>query len=179
VSDGDAQTLPAISVGRRTRDGRHLNVELNMTDQDALTLVFTCLTALNYDRHFRGELSALEMPTGLLRQALAYLEERLGTGETATVRVSFASYGLDFPDPSSCARTELPHEQAAYDSAPTSIASGDIEGSQSWRRIPRSRVPRAIADVVRAKHREGWSKSRIAREFRLNRRTVIRICSGQ
>jgi hypothetical protein len=148
-----------------------------MTDQDALALIFTCLRALDYDRHFRGELSDLEMPTGLLRQALAYLEERSGAGETAQVRAWFASHGLDLSDLSDCARTQLPTEQAAGDSAPTSIASGDIEDSQSWRRMPRSRIPRAIADVVRAKHREGWSKSQIAREFRLNRRTVIRICA--
>lgn len=31
-------------------------------------------------------------------------------------------------------------------------------------------------EIIRLFHAHGWSKSRIAREFRLNRRTVIRIC---
>jgi hypothetical protein len=148
-----------------------------MTDQDALALVFTCLTALAHHRHVLRDSTVPELPSGLVRQALAYLEERLGAGETAQVCAWFASYGLDFSDLSGCADTQLPAEQSARDSAPTSIALANIEGSGSWRRIPRSRVPRAIADVVRAKHREGWSKSQIAREFRLNRRTVIRICA--
>jgi hypothetical protein len=35
----------------------------------------------------------LKIPTGLLRQALAHIEERLGAAGTANVRASFASYG--------------------------------------------------------------------------------------
>jgi hypothetical protein len=44
-------------------------------------------------------------------------------------------------------------------------------------KAPANRIDGAPADVVHAKFAEGWPKARIAREFRLNRRTVIRICA--
>src|SRR5271154_4542024 len=44
--------------------------------------------------------------------------------------------------------------------------------------FPANRIDGPLADVVRAKFAEGWSKARIARELRLNRRTVIRICAS-
>jgi hypothetical protein len=44
-------------------------------------------------------------------------------------------------------------------------------------KIPANRVDGPLAEAVKAKFAEGWSKARIAREFRLNRRTVIRICT--
>jgi len=49
------------------------------------------------------------------------------------------------------------------------------------RKFPSNRVDGLLAEVVRAKFRAGWPKARIARELRLARRTVIRICaaSGQ
>jgi hypothetical protein len=37
-------------------------------------------------------------------------------------------------------------------------------------------VPQVIKAAVYEKFLQGWSKSKLAREFRLNRRTVIRIC---
>jgi hypothetical protein len=43
---------------------------------------------------------------------------------------------------------------------------------------PANRIAGPLSDAVIAKYNEGWSKSRIAREFRLNRRTVIRICGS-
>jgi DNA invertase Pin-like site-specific DNA recombinase len=42
---------------------------------------------------------------------------------------------------------------------------------------PPNRVDGALADLVRDKFAEGWPKARIAREFRMNRRTVARICT--
>jgi hypothetical protein len=42
---------------------------------------------------------------------------------------------------------------------------------------PANRVDGALADLVRDKFAEGWPKARIAREFRINRRTVARICT--
>jgi hypothetical protein len=142
-----------------------------MTDEDAVALVFTCLIALKHDHEARGDSSALKVPTGLLRQALEHIEERLGTEATAKVRADLASYGVDLSDLSGA---ESPAEQAPADSDST-----NVEGSQSSRRAPWNQVPVPIAEAVRAKHRGGWSKSRIAREFRLNRRTVIRICANQ
>jgi hypothetical protein len=140
-----------------------------MTDEDAVALVFTCLMALKFDRTFRCDLPLLQMPTGLLRQALARIEERLGTQATAKIRADLASYGVDLSDPSGA---ESPGEEASSDST-------SIEGPQSSRRTPWNLVPAPVAEAVRAKHQGGWSKSRIAREFRLNRRTVIRICANQ
>lgn len=51
-----------------------------------------------------------------------------------------------------------------------------VEGSASSRGHAWNHVPRAIEEAVRQRYQEGWSKSRIARELKLNRRTVIRIC---
>ena len=45
------------------------------------------------------------------------------------------------------------------------------------KRNPANRVDGALADLVRDKFADGWPKARIAREFRINRRTVARICS--
>jgi hypothetical protein len=42
---------------------------------------------------------------------------------------------------------------------------------------PANRVDGPLAEAVQAKYAEGWPKARIAREFRLNRRTVMRICA--
>jgi hypothetical protein len=42
---------------------------------------------------------------------------------------------------------------------------------------PANRVDGPLAEAVLAKYAEGWPKARIAREFRLNRRTVMRICA--
>jgi hypothetical protein len=39
-----------------------------------------------------------------------------------------------------------------------------------------SPVPPALKDAVYEEFRQGWSKSKLAREFQLNRRTIIRIC---
>lgn len=49
-------------------------------------------------------------------------------------------------------------------------------GSWSWRHWNYNRVPPAIEEAVRHKFDQGWSKSKLARAFRLNRRTIIRIC---
>ena len=52
-------------------------------------------------------------------------------------------------------------------------------GSWTWKGYSWNRVPPAIEEAVREPFADGWSKSRLAREFRLNRRTVIRICAAK
>lgn len=42
--------------------------------------------------------------------------------------------------------------------------------------LPANRVSQELANIVVEKFGAGWPKARIAREFRLNRRTVSRIC---
>jgi hypothetical protein len=49
-------------------------------------------------------------------------------------------------------------------------------GSWTWRKWNWNRVPPATEAAMYQDFKEGWTKSRLAREFRLNRRTVIRIC---
>src|SRR5580692_1705965 len=44
-------------------------------------------------------------------------------------------------------------------------------GSWTWRNWSYNRVPPAIEECVRERFGQGWSKSKLAREFRLNRRT--------
>jgi hypothetical protein len=60
--------------------------------------------------------------------------------------------------------------EAGFDLSDDHQSAGEPSGS---------RVPKVIAAAILAKFLEGWSKSRIAREFRLNRRTVIRICASR
>ncbi len=52
-------------------------------------------------------------------------------------------------------------------------------GSWTWRNWSYNRVPPAIEEAVRERFEQGWSKSKLAREFRLNRRTIIRICASK
>jgi hypothetical protein len=56
------------------------------------------------------------------------------------------------------------------------------QGTRGYYRIPTkspaNRIDGPLAEAVRAKFAVGWPKARIAREFRLNRRTVIRICAS-
>jgi DNA invertase Pin-like site-specific DNA recombinase len=42
---------------------------------------------------------------------------------------------------------------------------------------PANRVDGELAEIVRRRFAEGWPKTRIAREFRMHRHTVARICS--
>jgi hypothetical protein len=142
-----------------------------MTDDDARKLVFACLMVLKYESHFRGESPALEIPTGLLRQALAHLEERLGVEGIANLRASFASYGLEFSDPSSS--TEGLAEPGLADADHAAEPTESSEKSPK----PANFIPRdgLLARCVRMLAAEGHSQARIARELRLNRRTVTRL----
>ena len=45
------------------------------------------------------------------------------------------------------------------------------------KKCPANRIDGIFAGIIQTKFAEGWPKARIAREFRLNRRTVARICS--
>lgn len=138
-----------------------------MTDEDACALVLTCQMALVFDREFRrGETPALKIPTGLLRQALTHLEERLGAGGIADIRARFASYGLDFSDLSSYASMELP---AGHATEPTEPGEDSLKPANF---IPRDGL---LARCVRMLAAESHSQARIARELRLNRRTVARL----
>ena len=59
--------------------------------------------------------------------------------------------------------------------------SSEVTAKRGYYRIPRkspaNRIEGPLAEMVRAKFAEGWPKARIARELRLARRTVIRICA--
>ena len=46
-----------------------------MTNKDAVAVISTSLEVLTY-RHFRGKHSTDGLPVGLIRQALALIEER-------------------------------------------------------------------------------------------------------
>ena len=135
---------------------------LNMDYQEAVALIAVSLEALIH-RHHVGPAEALTyMPVGLIKVALGQLDEC--GADTSAVRIDFAKAGFDLSEIANCAEiSEL--NRADHD--------------ESDRAPSTSRVPTAIAEAIVAKFHEGWSKSRIAREFRLNRRTVIRICAGR
>ena len=51
-------------------------------------------------------------------------------------------------------------------------------GSWTWRNWSYNQVPPAVEEAIRERFKQSWSKSKLAREFRLNRRTIIRICNS-
>jgi hypothetical protein len=72
-----------------------------------------------------------------------------------------------------CRRLPTADSQCAY---VTQVERADPTGSWTWRKWTYNRVPPVIEAAVYDKFKQGWSKSKLAREFRLNRRTIIRIC---
>lgn len=144
-----------------------------MTNEDALAVIFVSLETLVYRHYSPLTQGSSAMPIGLLREALALLDE-FDVG-TTFVRARFLEYGVDLSDISSdqreantplCADVEESNEEK------------NAGSSRSWRRTSWNKVPGPIRMAVLVKFEEGWTKSRIAREFRLNRRTVINICKG-
>lgn len=147
-----------------------------MTKEDAVALITVSLEALAHRRLCIRENTLKHMPVGPLTSALAQLEE--SGADTVVVRVDFKQAGFDLS--THYEREILSPAQRGLDSIgsgePDSLNAGtDTKGSGSSRG---SRVPPAIAEAVRVKFQQGWSKSQIAREFRLNRRTVILICAA-
>ena len=133
-----------------------------MEHQDAVALIAVSLEALIHRHRIGPEEALTYMPVGLLRAALDQLDER--GADTAELRAQFKEEGFDLSEMRHCPEIRERNFPAHNESngEPTT-----------------SRVPKVIAEAIRAKFHEGWSKSRIAREFRLNRRTVIRICAGR
>lgn len=68
-----------------------------------------------------------------------------------------------------------------FEPASNTGARGESIPRRGYYRVPKqhpaNKVRGLLAEAVRRCFVEGWSKSRIAREFRLNRRTVIRLCA--
>lgn len=139
-----------------------LETKLNMTQEDAVALIAVSLEALIHRRHVGPDEALTYMPVEMLGQALSHLDEC--GADTAAVRAEFAEAGFDL--------SEIPQFEVATEQ----ISLGPDEFTNEY---SGSRVPSVIAEAILAKFREGWSKSRIAREFRLNRRTVIRICAAR
>jgi DNA-binding NarL/FixJ family response regulator len=136
-----------------------------MTNEDAAAAIFVCLEILNYRRVY-SDRSPTALPVGLLRQALEHIEECLGREATVSIRARFAEYGLVFSDRSTCAGTELP---AGHVTEPTESGEERLK--------PANFIPRGglLARCVKVLVAEGHSQAQIARELRLNRRTVARL----
>jgi hypothetical protein len=135
---------------------------MNITHEDAVTLISVSIEALLHRRRV-GPGEALDyMPVGLLRMALVQLDN--GGADTSSVRAQLKDGGFDF--------SEIPY--CAQENETRSDEHSENDTAQQV-----SRVPAVIAAAILAKFQAGWSKSRIAREFRLNRRTIIRICAGR
>jgi hypothetical protein len=132
-----------------------------MTHEDAVAIIAVSLEVLTHRRICIPEQALPYMPVGLLRLALNQLDE--GGADTCAVRAQFTEEGFDLSEIPTCAEASE-HRSSDHD---------ESTGGPS-----KSKIPAAIREAILAKFREGWSKSRIAREFRLNRRTVIRICAG-
>jgi hypothetical protein len=120
------------------------------------------LEALIHRHHVGPDERLTFMPVGLLRVALDQLDE--GGTDTSVVRADFRKEGFDLSEIQQCAEINESNSSAHNESS----------GAPSV-----SKIPKVIAEAIVAKFHQGWSKSRIAREFRLNRRTIIRICAGR
>jgi hypothetical protein len=138
-----------------------MNRGLSMTHEDAVALVAVSLEAIIHRRHLPPAEGLRCMPVGLLRVALDQLDK--DGANSSAIRAEFMQEGFNLSAIPHCADAG---ERCNYDD------------NQSVGELTGSRVPNVIAAAILAKYHEGWSKSRIAREFRLNRRTVIRICAG-
>ena len=143
------------TLGKRGMERRQ-----NMDRQDAISLIAVSLEALIHRRHVGSQKSLTCMPMGLLRLALDQLDE--DGANTSAIRAQFMEQGFDL--------SGIQHDAEISE---RSSSAPD----ESICAAPISRVPTVIAEAIVAKYNEGWSKSRIAREFRLNRRTIIRICA--
>ena len=135
---------------------------LNMIHEDAVALVAVSLEALVHRRRLVPEEALTYMPIGLLSVALDQLDE--GGANTSAVRAEFMEAGFNL--------SVIPHSPEVGEHCYS-------DNNQSVGELSGSRVPKVIAAAILAKFEEGWSKSRISREFRLNRRTIIRICAGR
>jgi hypothetical protein len=134
-----------------------------VSTKDALSLVFVSLGVLSHYQDCRHMTEVPDLPLELLKMALAHFD-KIGAN-TASLRSEFKEFGVDFGLAPEITRESSNDSLAAVPDSPP--------------RSSRSRVPTPIEEAIRTKFIAGWSKSRIAREFRLNRRTVIRVCSGQ
>jgi hypothetical protein len=132
-----------------------------MDHQEAVALIAVGLEALIHRRRVGPDVALTYMPVGLLSMALDQLEQ--DGGDTSELRAQFKEKGFDLSEIPHC--TEISEHGFSDHSESTAEPSG-------------SRVPKVIANAILAKFQAGWSKSRIAREFQLNRRTIIRICAG-
>jgi DNA invertase Pin-like site-specific DNA recombinase len=92
-----------------------------------------------------------------------------------------------YPTYVSTAKVEQNTEHRPAESPSTGLTKDDAErdgqpqvndptGSWTWQGWNYNRVPPAIEEAVYEKFKQGSSKSKLARDFRLNRRTIIRIC---
>ena len=131
-----------------------------MERQDAVALIAVSLEALIHRRLVGPDEGLTYMPVGLLSVALDQLDE--DGADTSIVRADFKKEGFDLSEIQQCAEIGESNSSAPNESS----------GAPSV-----SKIPKVIAEAIVAKFHEGWSKSRIAREFRLNRRTIIRICA--
>jgi hypothetical protein len=155
-----------------------------MTNEDALALVFMSLNALTHRQTCLSERAAAELPVRIIQEAMARLEEA-GT-DTVYLREMFLIRGLDLSSPVHSEGATPGRSQGQHAAGSQSRQQPNAECNQDKAEMmgpqgesSRSRIPPVVEEAIRAKFQYGWSKSRIAREFRLNRRTVIRICAGK
>jgi hypothetical protein len=122
--------------------------------------------------------------------------EQRNTGISQTERVSKtlknmysqgADYSLVHPGYASTDEVEQNTVYGSPESVITRLTKADAQregqpqvkdatGSWTWRGWNYNRVPPAIEEAVYERFKQGWSKCKLAREFGLNRRTIIRIC---
>lgn len=155
-----------------------------MTDDDALALLFLSLDGLTHRRICRSGPAVADPPVGPIKEALAHLDER--GADTGTLREMFHRNGLDLSGapPAQDVTLRHPQDQKKVTSSGRQYPRAECNKVQEEKTTPsplsyRSKIPDVIAETIWAKFQARWSKSHIAREFRLNRRTVIRICAGR
>jgi hypothetical protein len=148
-----------------------------MTNEDALALIFVCLhTLINHQHCLKGQ-TAPAMPLGLLRNAVLQLDD-CGL-DMSTVRAALLNNGIDFADISHNAKQVIIQQDCTVSSDTSNKSDSELvdePASVTARRRSWNRMHPVMEED--AKFHEGWSKSRIGREFRLNRRTIIRICTA-
>jgi hypothetical protein len=103
-------------------------------------------------------------------------DERVSSTTTNHNNLSPTVHSVAMTDAQEQERSDLTQVESVQDIDKFGLSRGT--GSGTWRGWPWNRVPPAIEQATRERFAQGWSKSHLAREFRLNRRTVIRICAS-
>ena len=166
-------------------DGQETDEETSDTADSKLcgrlTTVYTQASTVQNGAASQGQVQQMHGSRDLLGVSRTLRNTDTQCREGAPVHPGTTLEAEEQPNPSDSRREnrapDITKDIRGSDSCSTPTPLGST-GSWTWRNWSYNRVPPAIEEAIRERFKQGWSKSRLAREFRLNRRTIIRICNS-